>query len=96
MNRTTRIGAAIAVGVAAVTTLSLGLAGCAKFTEPFKDGPRSGVVNKTPADLIEMPDGFSNTATKCDHGNRIYVIYHGDHPYGTVAVVPHDLTCPQS
>ena len=40
-----------------------------------------------------MPDGFSNAATKCDHGNRVYVIYHGDNPYGTISVVPQDPTC---
>lgn len=40
-----------------------------------------------------MSDGFSNLGTKCDHGNRVYVVYHGDNPYGSVAVVPADPTC---
>ncbi|RFU43227.1 hypothetical protein DZF91_02370 [Actinomadura logoneensis] len=81
---------------AAVATLALslgGLAGCSKFTEPFKDAPRSGHDNGAPADLIRMPDGFSNAATKCDHGNRIYTAYHGDQAYGSIAVVPQDPTC---
>jgi hypothetical protein len=84
------------VGLASTTLVFVGLfsAGCgAKYTEPFKDAPRSGVVNNEAADLITMPDGFSNAATKCDHKNRIYVVYHGDNPYGTIFVVPNDPTC---
>lgn len=71
-------------------------AGCSKFTEPFKDAPRSSVDNGKPADLIRMPDGFSNAATKCDHGNRVYVAYHGDSAYGSIAVVANDPTCAAS
>jgi hypothetical protein len=72
--------------------LALTLTGCSKFTEPFKDAPR-GASNTGPADTITMPDGFSNAATKCDHGNRIYVVYHADSAYGSIAVVPQDPTC---
>ncbi|MFC0108290.1 hypothetical protein [Kibdelosporangium aridum] len=64
-----------------------------KVTEPFRDASRSGVTNSDPADVIEMPNGFTNMATKCDHGNRLYIGYHGDAPYGAVAVVPADPTC---
>lgn len=68
--------------------------GCsAKYAEPFKDAPRSTVDNGQPADLIRMPDGFSNAATKCDHGNRVYVAYHGDAGYAAIFVVPQDPTC---
>lgn len=78
---------------AAVAALGL-LAGCgSKFSEPFKDAPRSDTDNGSPADLIRMPDGFSNAATKCDHGNRIYTAYHGDSAYASIAVVPDDPTC---
>ena len=82
--------AAIAALIAAVLAAA---GGCAKNTEPFKDAPRSTVDNGQPADLIRFPDGFSNAATKCDHGNRIYVAYHGDSPYAAIAVVPADPTC---
>lgn len=85
--------------VASVAALSLvGLSGCGigKMTEPFKDAPRSGVENGDPADLVRMPDGFSNAATKCDHGNRIYTLFHGDGAYGSIAVVPNDPTCANS
>lgn len=80
----------IAIALAAV--LALSLSGCAKMTEPFKDAPR-GTVNNEPADTVTFPDGFNNVATKCDHGNRVYVTYHGDSPYGSVAAVPNDPSC---
>jgi len=81
--------------IAAAVTLAVGsAAGCgAKANEPFKDAPRTGTTNSTPADTITMPDGFSNVGTKCDHGNRIYVVYHGDSAYASIAVVPADPTC---
>jgi len=83
----------IAAVLAAAATLAV-LAGCsAKGTEPFKDAPRSGTDNGNPADLIRMPDGFSNAATKCDHGNRLYIAYHGDSAYAAIAVVPGDPSC---
>lgn len=71
------------------------LAGCAKFTEPFHDAPR-GSTNSGPADIGTMPDGFSNYATKCDHGNRVYVVFHNDKAYGSIAVAANDPTCSSS
>ena len=68
------------------------LSSCAKYAEPFKDAER-GTTNDSPADTITFPDGFSNASTKCDHGNRVYVLYHGDAAYGSIAVVPNDSTC---
>jgi hypothetical protein len=81
------------IAVSALALIGLSVGGCSKFTEPFKDAPRSGVDNGQPADLIRMPDGFSNAATKCDHGNRIYIGYHGDSAYAAIAVVPADPSC---
>lgn len=72
------------------------LVGCGsadKITEPFQDADR-GTTNDAPADTITFPDGFSNVATKCDNGNRVYVIFKGNSPYGSVAVVPDDPSCP--
>lgn len=86
----------LAAAIAAATLAAATLTACDlgdKYAEPFKDGPRSGDVNRNPADIIEAPDGFSNVATKCDHGNRLYVAYHGDNKYAAVAVVPADPTC---
>ena len=89
--RTTARRAAVA---AAIATATLALAtGCSKYTEPFKDAPRSGNDNGAPADLIRMPDGFSNAASKCDGPNRVYVAYHGDSGYAAIAVVPNDPRC---
>lgn len=67
-------------------------AACGKYTERYKDADR-GVSNSGPADTINFPDGFSNAATKCDHGNRVYVLFHEDANYGGIAVVPSDPTC---
>jgi hypothetical protein len=80
-------GVGVALGLVA-------LSGCGeKYTEPFRDSPRSGTVNRAPADVIEMPDGFNNLSTKCDHGNRLYVTYHADAAYGSVTVVKGDPSC---
>lgn len=84
----------IALSVAGVAVGLIALTGCGdKYTEPFRDAPRSATTNDKPADVIEMPDGFNNLATKCDHGNRVYVTYHGDAGYGSVTVVKGDPTC---
>lgn len=76
-------------GIALVGLMTL--TGC-KFTEPYRDAP-VGARNEGPADIITMPDGFSNIASKCDGPNRVYVIYHGNRAYGTVAVAPNDPRC---
>lgn len=87
MNRKHALGAAVAAAVV------LTGAGCSKYTEQFKDAPKSKVRNDSPADVFNMPDGFSNGASKCDHGNRVYVLFHEDKAYGGIAVVPQDPTC---
>lgn len=86
----TRVGAAIG---ALVVLLGATAAGCEKVAEPWNDAKRSGVENTDPVDVITNADGFSNVSTKCDHGNRPYVAYHGDSPYAAIAVVPADPTC---
>lgn len=85
---------AAAIGAAA---LLVATAGCSfdKVTEPFQDAPRTGTVNSVSADVVTMPDGFSNVSTKCDHHNRLYVAFHGDSPYASIFVVPNDPTCKQ-
>jgi hypothetical protein len=73
-------------------TLLLASCGVGKVSEPFRDAQRGG-TNSAPMDVIEMSDGFSNVGTKCDHGNRVYVIFKGDQPYGSLSVVAKDETC---
>lgn len=80
-----------------VGIMALASAGCGllsdKADEPYNDAPRVGHENDAGARVIMFPDGFSNAATKCDHGNRVYVIYKGDDNRGAISVVPHDPTC---
>ena len=83
------LAAAAVVGVSVAVLVACGVG---KATEPFQDADR-GTSNTAPADTITFPDGFSNVATKCDHGNRVYVIFKGDGLYGSVAVAPNDPSC---
>ncbi len=66
--------------------------GFQKITERFKDAPR-GELNDDPADIILMPDGFSNVSSKCDGPNRVYVVFHDNGAYGSVAVAANDARC---
>lgn len=66
------------------------MAGCGTSTEVFSD-TEIGDRDSTPAKIIEMPDGFSNVATKCVDGNQVYVIFrpkNGQGNFGSLAVVP--------
>jgi hypothetical protein len=83
-----------AVAVLSAAAIAAALAGCSqKSLEPYRDAPVSG-HQSSPAEVIEMPDGFSNVADKCDgHGHRVYVVFHNDGSYGSVAAIS-DPTCP--
>jgi len=83
----------LATFVATVAAV-LALSACGESTQD------SGVNNRDtgPADLINMPDGYSNVAHKCDGPNMVYVIYHGSFAegpkaYGSLAVVANDPRC---
>lgn len=84
-----RVTAVTAVLAAAAV---LSACGASKYTERYNDAER-GTTNNDKADVITFPDGFSNVATKCDNGNRLYVLFHEDAPYGGVAVVPNAEGC---
>ncbi|MGP3690757.1 hypothetical protein ACTVZO_39820 [Streptomyces sp. IBSNAI002] len=92
MNTRIRILAAAALAAG----LALGATGCAldggKAAQPFMDAPK-GSIDKLPMDVVVMSDGFSNLGAKCDGPNRVYVIFHGNDKYGSVAVVPNDPRC---
>lgn len=83
---------AVVLATSAVLFLG-GAAGCDKQLEQFNDADLVDSGNSQPAQGISMPDGFSNVATKCDHGNRIYVAFKGDSAYAAIAVVPDDKSC---
>ncbi|MCG7524041.1 hypothetical protein MHW47_06240 [Streptomyces sp. OfavH-34-F] len=89
----TRIRTAAAALAAAV---ALGAAGCGtsgtKAQQPYMDAPK-GTINKQPMDIVLMSDGFANIGSKCDGPNRVYVIFHKDDKYGSVAVAPNDPRC---
>lgn len=88
------IATALLIGVALFLALII-LSGCGadKYTEKYHDAQRSGDTNSQPADTGTMPDGFSNYASKCDHGNRVYTLFHEDGAYGSLAVVPNAEGC---
>lgn len=85
----------LAGGITAATLGAAVLVGCStdKFTEPFKDAPRSGRDDGTPMDVIRMSDGFSNVGFKCVARDGIYVLYKGDAKYGALFVVANDPRC---
>lgn len=95
MTRKQKVRGLIAASIGITVAITLGAGACDKVQEPFKDAQRTNVTNGAPADTITMPDGFSNVATKCDHGNRVYTAYHGDLAYASIYVVPQDPTCAQ-
>jgi predicted RecA/RadA family phage recombinase len=75
---------------AVVAVAAFTLTGCdalTKYTEPFQDAPRTATSDTSAAQVITMPDGFSNLATKCVGGMRYTVAYHGDNAYGAISVV---------
>jgi len=85
---------AAVLAITAAAAAALTLTGCSqKIQEPFRDAPVSG-HQSAPAEVIEMPDGFSNIADKCDgHGHRVYVVFHSDSSYGSVSAIA-DPACP--
>jgi hypothetical protein len=87
------LGGVLAGVIAALLSIVL-VSACGESTQD------SGVSNRDtgPADLINMPDGYSNVAHKCDGPNMVYVIYHGNfaggpEAYGSLSVVANDPRC---
>lgn len=84
------------ISIAITVTGLLLLTACDAQTN--NDAPAVPSPVTGPAEVIPMPDGFSNVATRCDgHGFRIYTVYRtwatGAYPaYGAVAVAA-DPTC---
>lgn len=93
MEHTRYVKIASGLAGAAIALAAVGLASCSgKVMEPFNDSGVSGHVNG-PAITGNMPDGFSNWATKCaDPGHRIYVAFHGNSAYAAIAVID-DKNC---
>lgn len=83
-----RQGAVALAGLGIV--LATGAFSCQALTQPLNDAPVKA-QNTAPADIGNMPDGFSNFASKCDHGNRVYSQFKDAGQ--AMAVVPQDPTC---
>lgn len=82
---------AILAGAAA---LAFSLSAC--DMQMGNDAPQTPAEQHAPAEVGAMPDGFSNWATSCNHGNRVYTIYHRAYEgsgYGAIAVVAQDPSC---
>lgn len=55
-----------------------GAAGCSGYQNARGKGDAPvGTSDDSPAQILNMPDGFGNVATKCDgHGHRVFVPTH--------------------
>jgi hypothetical protein len=91
--RPKKLATAVTIAAALAALVFTSAASC---SEKRQDAGVSG-RNTGPADVINMPDGYSNVASKCEGPNRVYVIYHGSFddpkPYGSIAVVANDPRC---
>ena len=64
--------------LAAIALVALALVGCSGDRKGLGDSPISK-RDDSGADIINMPDGYPNIATKCnpfEPGTRIYVVTH--------------------
>lgn len=94
--RRTRRRHPVVVGLGLLALIGLIASGCGlvsgKTFEPFNDAAR-GREHTEAADIVTMPDGFSNVATKCGPGGMRYTVaFHGDSGYAAIAVTP-DPSC---
>lgn len=90
------VGMLLALSLAAVLAAIL-VAGCDSYNSQHgrSDAPISnpGKDNR-PAEVISMPDGYRNLATKCDgHGHRLYMTSTEGDKQPQIAVVD-DASCP--
>lgn len=86
----------IALGILLAAMIGSSAASCdSKYTEPFKDAPRTGNDNMQAMNVIDNSDGFSNIGWKCINHDGVYAAYHGDNTYASIFVVPNDPNCPR-
>jgi hypothetical protein len=78
----------------AALLIAIPVAGCSGYNNARGKGDAPvGTSDDSPAQILNMPDGFGNVAMKCDgHGHRVFVPTHAktDPP---VTVVD-DASCP--
>lgn len=92
---TKRAPAFIAAGVL-VAVLGSTAASCdpqGKSNQQLNDAPHTSRMDDSPAQIVEMPDGFNNFAWKCIQPGEVAVsTFHSDGSYGSVSVAP-DAAC---
>jgi hypothetical protein len=84
---------AVLVTVVCAFILVAVLAGCG--SEARQDATTSGQkVDRSPAEILAMPDAFRNVAMKCDgHGHRVYSSSTGDSGNSAQVFVISDSSC---
>lgn len=91
---TTPLVMTVPAALLVIGAVVLGLSGCGgdKNSEPWKDAGRTSQDNNGKAQVVTMPDGFNNAATKClGDGLRVTTTFHGNDTYAAVSVVPDPL-----
>lgn len=78
------------IGGAAVALL---VAGCGQAERQNAHRVPSGQIDRTPPQILSMPNYFNNVAVKCDgHGHRVFVTSNKDRAPSNIVVVD-DETC---
>jgi len=87
--------AILVLAAVAAVLFVIGVSGCSqKQQEQFRDAPTS-TRDRSPVELYDNADGFSNWSEKCDHhGFRVFVAFHQDGSYAAMTAQP-DPTCPK-
>ena len=81
--------AALALAIGAIV-----FAGCGAPERQNAHQSPSGNIDRTPAEIMAMPDHYNNVATKCDHhGHRIYVTSNKSSAPSNITVI-NDESCP--
>lgn len=75
-----------------VLVLAVAAAGCGQVEK--QDAHRAQKVDRSPPEVIAMPEDFGNLSLKCDgHGHRVYVTSNPGKSAANVFVIE-DSTCP--
>jgi hypothetical protein len=70
------------------------LVGCGAPERQNAHQSPSGQVDRSPAEILAMPDHYNNVASKCDHhGHRVYVTSNKDAAPSNMIIIA-DETCP--
>lgn len=81
-------------GVAALAITGALLVGCGAPERQNAHQSPSGEIDRSPAQILAMPDHYNNVATKCDHhGHRVFVTSNKSSAPSNLVVVT-DETCP--